>query len=217
MHSDSVASHIEETGIVGIVRGASADVVIEVVDALRRGGVDVVEITADTDGVADLLADVAASFGDEVTLGAGTVLDAPTARAVLMNGASFVVTPTVNPAVIETANRYGAPSLPGAYTPTEAIEAYEAGADAVKVFPTSTGGPDHVRAIRGPLPQVPLVPTGGVSTADAAAYFEAGATALGVGSSLVDLEAAERGDYGTITANAETFRRIADERSGSRG
>lgn len=216
MHSDSVTSRIEETGIVGIVRGASADVVIEVVDALRRGGVDVVEITADTDGVTDLLADVAGSFGDEVTLGAGTVLDAPTARAVLMNGASFVVTPTVNPAVIETANRYGASSFPGAYTPTEAIEAYEAGADAVKVFPASTGGPDHVRAIRGPLPQVPLVPTGGVSTDDAAAYFEAGATALGVGSSLVDLEAAERGDYGTITANAETFRRIADERSASR-
>ncbi len=211
MGSD-VLSRIEGTGIIGIVRGASADVVIEVVDALQRGGVDVVEITADTDGVADLLADVAASFGDEVTLGAGTVLDAPTARTVLMNGASFVVTPTVNRAVIETANRYGAPSFPGAYTPTEAIEAYEAGADAIKVFPASTGGPDHVRAIGGPLPQVPLVPTGGVSIDDAAAYFEAGATALGVGGSLVDLDAAERGDYDTVTANAEAFRRIADER-----
>lgn len=210
MTSDTILSRIEETGIIGIIRGASADVVIEVVDALHRGGVDVVEITADTDGVTDLLADVTASFGDEVTLGAGTVLDVPTARTVLMNGASFVVTPTVNPAVIRTANRYGAPSFPGAYTPTEVIEAYEAGADAVKVFPAITGGPDHVRALNGPLSQVPLIPTGGVSTDDAAAYFEAGATALGVGSSLVEMDVAETRNFETITANAETFREIAD-------
>lgn len=211
METDANLSRIADTGIVGIVRGASADVVIDIVDALQCGGVDVVEVTADTANVTELLSEVSASFEDEVLLGAGTVLDAETARTVLMNGAEFIVTPTVDDATIETANRYSAPVFPGAYTPTEVIEAYEAGADAVKLFPASTGGPDHVSAVKGPLSHVPLVPTGGVSTENAADYFEAGATAVGVGSSLVDLDAAARGDYETITRNAEAFTRIAEE------
>lgn len=204
-------SRIVDTGIVGIVRGSSADEILETVAALRRGGVDVVEITADTDGVGSLLRDVSASFDDdELLLGVGTVLDAPTARTALLNGAAFVVTPSVNRDVIETANRYGAPSFPGAYTPTEIVTAYEAGADAVKLFPAGVAGVDHLRAVRGPLSHVPLVPTGGVSEDNAAAFLEAGASALGIGSALVDREAIARGEYETITRNAERFREIVE-------
>jgi len=214
MEPSGLPARIADRGIIGIVRGSSADEIISIVDALVRGGVDVVEITADTDGVTRLLGDVSASFGDEVLLGAGTVLDPETARAVLLNGAEFVVTPTVNPEVIRLANRYGAPSFPGAYTPTEVVRAYEAGADAVKLFPASTGGVDHLRAVSGPLGHVPLVPTGGVSVDNAGAYFDAGATALGVGSSLVDSAAVADGDFEQLTENAEAFRRIADRRDG---
>ncbi len=207
-------SRIVDTGIVGIVRGSSSDEILETVAALRRGGVDVVEITADTDGIEALLRDVSGSFDDdELLLGVGTVLDAPTARTALLNGASFVVTPTVNADVIETANRYGAPSFPGAYTPTEIVTAYEAGADAVKLFPAGVAGVDHLRAVRGPLSHVPLVPTGGVSRDNAPAFLEAGAAALGIGSALVDDGAIARGEYERITRNAEAFRDIvADAR-----
>lgn len=212
MNATDLSTRIADSGIVGIVRGSSADTIVDIVDALARGGVDVVEITADTDDVTRLLRDVSDSFGDEVLLGAGTVLDSETARAVLSNGAAFVVTPTVNPDVIELANRYGAPSFPGAYTPTEVVRAYEAGADAVKLFPASTGGVDHLQAVSGPLGHVPLVPTGGVSVENAEAYFDAGATALGVGSSLVDPAAVADGEFERIAENAEAFREIADAR-----
>jgi 2-dehydro-3-deoxyphosphogluconate aldolase/(4S)-4-hydroxy-2-oxoglutarate aldolase len=139
---------------------------------------------------------------DDALVGAGTVLDAETARAAQLAGAEFLVTPTVNRNVIRTANRYGTPIAVGAYTPTEALEAYQAGADAVKVFPAKTGGPDHVAAIGGPLPQIPLVPTGGVSAENAGAYVRAGAVAVGVGGSIVDHEAIDDDAYDQVEANA---------------
>ena len=200
-----------DTGIVAIVRGAPADQIVAIVEALQAGGIDVVELTADTDGVLGMLRDVTGSFDrDEVLLGAGTVLDPETARSVLLAGAEFVVTPNVNEAAIEVCNRYGAPVVPGILTPTEAVRAYEAGADMCKVFPAASVGPSHISALKGPLGQIPLVPTGGVNRDNAAEYIEAGATAVGVGSSLVDWDAVEAGEFERLTETAEAYVETVD-------
>lgn len=197
---------IEASGIVAIIRGTDPDTAIETVDALRRGGVSVVEVTANTEGVLEMLRDVTSSFADdEVLVGAGTVLDSETARATMLAGAEFVVTPSFDAETVQTANRYGAPSIVGIATPTEAVDAYTAGADMVKVFPASTLGPGFVSALQGPLGHIPMVPTGGVSLDNVGSFFEAGASAVGVGSSLVDNDAVERGAFDEITDNARAF------------
>jgi 2-dehydro-3-deoxyphosphogluconate aldolase/(4S)-4-hydroxy-2-oxoglutarate aldolase len=194
------------------LRGVPTEDVCRVVEAILDGGVTSVEITANTDGFLDQLSAVAPVVADRGgVLGAGTVLDPETAVAALDAGASFVVTPTLNEAVVETCNRYGVVSIPGVLTPTEALSAVEAGADACKIFPASSVGPAHVRSVRGPLSQIPLVPTGGVGPENAAAYFEAGATALGVGSSIAPDEAVRTGDLERITDNARTLVDIATE------
>lgn len=196
---------LRDEGIVAIVRGTDPDTAIDVVDALAAGGVSMIEITADTPGVLDMISDVAGSFGDEVTIGAGTVLDAETARSALLAGAEFLVTPTVDRDVVNVANRYGALVTPGVMTPTEALSAYEAGAQAVKVFPAGDLGPGHVASMKGPLGHVPMMPTGGVTLDNVGAFFEAGATAVGVGSSLVDSDAVAAGEFRVLTENAEAF------------
>lgn len=211
MTTADVADRITDTGIIAIVRGVDKDDAPDVVRALSRGGVEAIEITADAPGAIESIRQTADELGDEITLGAGTVLDPETARAAQLAGAEFVVTPTVKPAVIEACNRYDVPSVPGVMTPTEAQTAMEAGADMCKLFPASTVGPGHVRAINGPLPQVPLVPTGGVSLDNAAEFFQAGAVALGVGSSLVDQDAIEAGDFDRLTELAEAFCDVAGE------
>ena len=209
-------ARIEETGLVAVVRGADPDGVVRVVDALVEGGVRAVELTADTPGAMDMLRDVASTLDDDVSLGVGTVLDAETARSALLAGAEFVVTPSLDTEVVTVANRYGAPVAPGVFTPSEAVRAYEAGADVVKLFPASTGGPDHLSAIRGPLGHVPFVPTGGVSLDNVGAFIEAGAVGVGVGGSLVDGDAVEAGDYDALTDRARAFRSAIDEaRAGS--
>lgn len=207
MEKQDVFDRIVESGVVAVLRGIESRNVDPVVDALVRGGVEAIEITADTPGAMEMLRDASASLDGEALLGAGTVLDSETARSALLAGADFVVTPTLSEEVVETCNRYGAVVAPGVMTPTEALTAYEAGADLCKLFPASTVGPGQVKAIRGPLEQIPLVPTGGVSTANAADFFEAGATAVGVGSALVDDEALENEEYDRIT---ETARELVD-------
>ena len=192
---------ITEGGVIAILRGVRRDDAVAVADAVVDAGVTALEVTADTPDAMSSI-EAIAERTDDAVVGAGTVLDAETARAAQLAGAEFLVTPTVNRDVIRTANRYGTPVVVGAYTPTEAIEAYEAGADAVKVFPAKTGGPDHVAAVGGPLPQVPLVPTGGVGADNAGEYVDAGAVAVGVGSSIVDGEAVAAGDFDAIRANA---------------
>ncbi|WP_424013638.1 bifunctional 4-hydroxy-2-oxoglutarate aldolase/2-dehydro-3-deoxy-phosphogluconate aldolase [Halorubrum xinjiangense] len=192
---------ITEGGVIAILRGVERDDAVAVADAVVDAGVTALEVTADTPNAMSSI-EAIAERTDDALVGAGTVLDAETARAAQLAGAEFLVTPTVNHGVIRTANRYGTPVAVGAYTPTEAIEAYEAGADAVKVFPAKTGGPDHVAAIGGPLPQVPLVPTGGVGADNADEYVRAGAVAVGVGSSIVDDEAIADGDFDAIRENA---------------
>ncbi|PAU84663.1 2-dehydro-3-deoxyphosphogluconate aldolase [Halorubrum salipaludis] len=200
MHARRV-DQIREGGVVAILRGVGPESAIDVADAVVDGGVTALEVTADTPRVTETIGALSDRF-DDVLVGAGTVLDAETARAVQLAGAEFLVTPTVDAGVIETGNRYGTPVATGAFTPTEAVRAYEAGADLVKVFPAKTGGPDHVAALGGPLPQIPLVPTGGVGPENAGAYVEAGAAAVGVGSAIVDDDAVANGDYEAITENA---------------
>ncbi|MDB9234776.1 bifunctional 4-hydroxy-2-oxoglutarate aldolase/2-dehydro-3-deoxy-phosphogluconate aldolase [Halorubrum sp. SD690R] len=192
---------ITDAGVIAILRGVGVEEAPAVADAVTDGGVTALEVTADTPDVTAAIEAVAERV-DDAAVGVGTVLDAETARAAQLAGAEFVVTPTVNREVIRTANRYGTPIAAGAYTPTEAIEAFEAGADFVKVFPAKTGGPAHVAALGGPLSQVPLVPTGGVTADDAGAYVEAGAAAVGVGGAIVDHDAIEAGAYDRIAANA---------------
>ncbi|MFO8115768.1 MAG: bifunctional 4-hydroxy-2-oxoglutarate aldolase/2-dehydro-3-deoxy-phosphogluconate aldolase [Halorubrum sp.] len=204
-------SRLADTGVVAVLRGVEADQLIEITEALREGGVTAVEVTADTPDVAGKLGEVTGSFGDEVVVGTGTVLDSETARTTLMAGAEFVVSPSLHEDVIETCNRYGAVTAPGVMTPTEAIRGYEAGADFVKVFPAKTVGPTHLGAMKGPLGQIPMMPTGGVGPNNAADYIEAGAFAVGAGGSLVDYDAAERGDYDEITETAREFVEVVEE------
>lgn len=206
-HHHACFDRLLETGVIGILRGVPAERTVDVADALVAGGVDTVEVTADTDDALDTIERLGDAFDrSELLVGAGTVLDAETAGAAVRAGAAFVVTPSFDPGVVETCNRYGAVVVPGVMTPTEAVTAYEAGADALKVFPASTLGPGHVRSMNGPLPQLPLFPTGGVSLDNVTAFIEAGADGVGVGSSLVDGEAVAAEHYDVLTDRAASFR-----------
>ena len=198
-------ARIVDGGVIGIMRGVESSKAVDVAAALREGGVTAVEVTADTPGAMGMIEDIADAMDGEVLVGAGTVLDSETARAALLAGAEFVVTPSLNEDVIGTCNRYGAPVAPGVATPTEAVRAFEAGADLAKVFPASSLGPDHVASVGGPLGQIPLVPTGGVSLDNVAEFVEAGAVAVGVGSSLVDGDAVAAEDYDALTERASAF------------
>jgi len=200
-----------DSGVVAVMRGADADTIIDVASALADGGVTAFEITADNPDAMDLIAEVSASFSTaEAIVGAGTVLDAATARAAIASGTEFVVSPTFDAGVVEMCNRYGTIVAPGVLTPTEALDAYEAGADLVKVFPASSVGPDHLSSIAGPLPQIPLMPTGGIGVDNAADYIDAGAVVVGAGSALMDDEAIAAGDFESITETAREFTRVVD-------
>ena len=194
---------IEACGIVAIIRANSADELIEAAAAIHAGGVDVIEVTMTTPNALQVINDVSSTYGDKVLVGAGSVLDAETARAVMLSGADFVVSPVTKPDVIEICNRYGKVVIPGAFTPTEILMAWETGADYVKVFPSSGVGADYIKDVKAPLPQIPLVPTGGINTENAADFITAGATALGVGSALVNNQLIAAGEFATLTERAE--------------
>ena len=195
-----------DSGVVAVMRGADADTIIDVASALEAGGVTAFEITADNPDAMDLIAEVSASFDESTAIvGAGTVLDSETAHAAIRSGAEFVVGPTFDPGVVETCNRYGVPVAPGVLTPTEALSAYEAGADLAKVFPASSMGPGHLSSIAGPLPQIPLMPTGGIDVDNVADYIEAGAAVVGAGSALMDDAAITAGEFASITETARAF------------
>jgi len=209
MSEAEVHQRIVDSGIIAILRGIPSDSATDVVRAIAAGGIDAIEITVDTPGAVEMIRRVSAEV-DDVVIGAGTVLDPETARAVQLAGAEFIVTPTVNTDVIEMCNRYDTPIATGVMTPTEALTATEAGADFCKLFPASTVGPGHVSAINGPLSDVPLVPTGGVTLDNAAAFFEAGAVALGVGSAIVDADAMDAGEFDALTEAATEFATLAE-------
>lgn len=202
---------LRESGVVAVLRGAEAETVVDTAEALVAGGVTALEVTADTAGSTAMIRTLSEELGDDVLVGAGTVLDAATAQSAIAAGAEFVVSPSFHEDVVETCNRYGVLVAPGVMTPTEAVEAFEAGADVVKVFPAATLGPDHLAAMKGPLAQIPMLPTGGVSTENAGDYVEAGAIAVGAGSALVDPTAVRAGDFEAITERARAFRSVIDE------
>ncbi|QGH33947.1 bifunctional 4-hydroxy-2-oxoglutarate aldolase/2-dehydro-3-deoxy-phosphogluconate aldolase [Gracilibacillus salitolerans] len=181
----TVLQRMLDTGVVAVMRKTTPETIIPIAKALRDGGVTSLEITVETPKVLTLIEKVKDELGDEVMVGAGTVLDAETARAALMAGASFIFSPTVREETIEMTKRYGAVSVAGAFTPTEILTAYEKGADMIKVFPASVVGPKFFKDIKGPLPHIPLMPTGGVDVDNTSDYIEAGAVAVGAGSTLV--------------------------------
>ncbi len=189
--------------VIAVVRLNSGDQLIQVAQALKDGGITAIEFTIPTPGALDMIKQASAHFGDEVIMGAGTVLDPETARAAILAGAQFIVTPALNLKTIELCHRYGKPIVPGALTPTEILSAWEAGADMVKLFPADAMGPAYIKAVLAPLPQIRLAPTGGISSDNAAKYLQAGATALGVGGRLVDKDAVARRDWGMLRSEAE--------------
>jgi 2-dehydro-3-deoxyphosphogluconate aldolase/(4S)-4-hydroxy-2-oxoglutarate aldolase len=195
-------------GIVAVIRAKSGEQLVDVARALLAGGVDVMEVTFTVPRAIRVLERVADELGDQILLGAGTVLDTETARAALLAGAEFIVSPSTDVDVIRVCRRYGKLAMPGAFTPTEVVTAFEAGADIVKVFPCDVGGPAYLKALHGPLPHIPLMPTGGVDLETAADYLKAGACALGVGGSLVESKTVEKGDFARIEELAGRFRAI---------
>jgi 2-dehydro-3-deoxyphosphogluconate aldolase/(4S)-4-hydroxy-2-oxoglutarate aldolase len=196
---------IEESGIIAIVRFDRSEQLIQVAQAIRAGGVGIIEFTMTTPNALGIIEESRQEFGDEVLLGAGTVLDAQTARAAILAGAEFVVSPTLDPQVIEMCRRYSKVVIPGAFTPTEILTAWQWGADFVKVFPASLGGPSYLKAIREPLPQVKLIPVGGVSLVNAADFIKAGAVAVAVGGNLVKRKAIAEGNFAELTETARQF------------
>ena len=198
-----ILKKILDEKIVAIARLESAEQLVRVAEALNAGGISVIEFTCSTPRALEMIKDASGRFGDKVLIGAGTVLDPETARAAILAGAEFVVNPTINLDTIEMCKRYGKPIIAGAMTPTEMLKVWEAGADLVKVFPASNiGGADYIKAVLAPLPQLRLVPTGGVSADNAAQYLKAGAAAVAVGGNLVNKKAVASGDWAMITAEA---------------
>lgn len=206
MNKSEVLKRIRETGIVPVVRAASSVEAMRVVDAIKEGGINVLEITMTVPGAIHVIEEVAKRFGNDVTVGAGTVLDAATARACMLAGAQFIVSPSLNVETIEVCRRYSIAVMPGALTPTEVMMAWQAGADMVKVFPCSAlGGASYLKSLKAPFPQVELIPTGGVSLKTAADFIRAGASALGVGSDLVDTKAIRAGEPEKVTQAARAY------------
>ena len=193
------------TGVIAIVRAQRSDQLIAAADAIKAGGVRVIEVTMTTPGALDVIHEASERYGSDVLFGAGTVLDAETARSAILAGASFVVAPTLNLETLALCNRYGIPVMPGCYTPTELLTAWEAGADLLKLFPASFGGAGLIKAILAPLPQLEIVPVGGVDLDTAASFIRSGAAALGVGSSLIDQKLLDAGDLDELTRRAAAF------------
>ncbi|MBS0261651.1 MAG: bifunctional 4-hydroxy-2-oxoglutarate aldolase/2-dehydro-3-deoxy-phosphogluconate aldolase [Planctomycetes bacterium] len=198
-------SRVLNSGIVAVIRSTSSEQLVEVARALYEGGVDVLEVTFTVPRALEIIAEVRKSLGDKVLLGAGTVLDPETARAAFLAGAEFLVAPTVNLDVIKMGNRYDKLVMPGAFTPTEILTAWEAGAQVIKVFPADVGGPAYLKTIHGPLPQVRLLPTGGVNLNTIADFLKAGACAVGLGGALVEPQAVKNGDMARIKSLAEQY------------
>ncbi len=211
MLRDDALALIRRTGVIAIMRAQASDQLLAAAEAVHAGGVQAIEITFTTPGALDVIRQAVATFGTAGTsgsgmlFGAGTVLDPESARAAILAGAQFIVCPTLNLATIALCKRYGIPVLPGAFTPTEILSAWEAGADLVKVFPASAGGPGYIKAVRAPLPQVGLVPVGGVDLGNTADFIRAGAAAVGVGGELINQKTLDAADWPGLTERARRF------------
>ena len=211
MEREKALRLILESGVVAIMRAKSSDQLLDAAQAVLAGGVQAIEVTMTTPGALDVIRHATSQFGSEVLFGVGSVLDAETARAAILAGAQFVVCPTLRIKTIEICKRYSIPVIPGAYTPTEILTAWEAGADAVKVFPASTGGPEYIKAVKAPLPHIRLAAVGGVDLSNVADFFRAGVDLVGVGGELVNQKLLDARDFVAITERARGFRLAADE------
>lgn len=205
MSREQDLQRVLDCGIVAVVRFSDPGPLVDVVKALAAGGITVAEVTFTVPNALDVIREAKKQLGDRVLLGAGTVLDPETARAAFLAGAEFLVAPSLNLDVIKMCRRYDKLVMPGAFTPTEVVTAWEAGADIVKVFPADVVGPAFFKALKGPLPQVKLMPTGGVDLNTAGEFLKAGAVCLGVGSQLVDPKLVAAGEFGRITELAAQY------------
>ena len=205
MNKEKTLKIIHKAGIVPVIRAESSEQAAKIVEAIKAGGINVIEITMTVPGAVDLIKELCEKYKDEpeVVIGAGSVLDGETARNVILAGAEFVVGPALNEDMIAVANRYQKPVIPGAMTPSEVVRAMEAGADVVKIFPAALFGPKIIKAIKGPIPQAKLLPTGGVSHDNVKEWIKAGSYAVGAGSAIVG--GAEEGDYDRVKDNAARF------------
>jgi len=201
---------VEETGIVAVVRAENAEKALKITEAVKNGGIDAIEITMTVPGAVDVIKQLTDEYSkDEILIGAGSVLDAETARACILAGAEYIVSPSLDQETIEMCNRYQKAVMPGAMSVTEVVKAMKYGADIVKIFPATLFGPKIIKAIKGPLPQAPLMPTGGVSLDNVKDWIKAGSLAVGVGSSLS--KGAKTGDYEQVTETAKEFIRLIKE------
>jgi len=202
---DGIVRQIADGGVVAVIRLQDGSKLRAVVNALARGGITALEVTMTVPRAIELIAEIAPSMPPGFLLGAGTVVDPDTARAAVKAGARYIVSPVFRPAVIEASHAAGAAAMPGCFSPTEILAAWDAGADVVKVFPATALGPAYFKDLKGPMPQVRLMPTGGVSLENAAEWIRAGAVAVGVGGALVDAKLVAAGDFAGITERARRF------------
>jgi 2-dehydro-3-deoxyphosphogluconate aldolase/(4S)-4-hydroxy-2-oxoglutarate aldolase len=205
MTKSEIRERLLNPGVVAIIRADSSAQLIDAAKALAEGGITAMEVTMTTPDALQVIRDVSQALGDGILMGVGTVLDTETARMALLAGAEFVVTPVMKPDIIQLCNRYSKLIACGAYTPTEALAAHEAGADFIKIFPADTLGPGYIKAIRAPLPQLQIIPTGGVDIHTAGDFIRAGCVAVAAGSSLVSKEILKTGDWAKLTATAKAF------------
>ena len=203
---------MRETGVVAIMRANSPDQLLSAADAIKEGGVNAIEVTMTTPGALDVIKQATSRYGSEVLFGVGSVLDPESARAAILAGAQFVVCPTLDVRTIALCRRYAVPVMPGAYTPTEILTAWEAGADIVKVFPASVGGPGYIKAVKAPFPQVRLMPVGGVDLNTTAEFIRAGCDLVAVGGALVDQKLLDARGFAAITERARRFREEVERR-----
>jgi 2-dehydro-3-deoxyphosphogluconate aldolase/(4S)-4-hydroxy-2-oxoglutarate aldolase len=200
-----IVSVIEQSGVVAVIRLQDPNKLQGVVAALAEGGVKALEVTMTVPGAIGLIEQLAPTLPPGFVLGAGTILDPETARLAILAGARFVVGPVFNPEVVRLCHRYDVAAMPGCFSPTEILAAWETGADVVKVFPATALGPGYFKDVRGPLPQVKLMPTGGVSLENAGDWIRAGAVAIGVGTAMIDARAVTAGDWKVVSDKARRF------------
>jgi 2-dehydro-3-deoxyphosphogluconate aldolase/(4S)-4-hydroxy-2-oxoglutarate aldolase len=214
MTKEQVRQRILEVKIVPVVRASSPEQALGAADAVRAGGIPIVEVTMTVPGAIEVIAGLSRLMGSDVLIGAGTVLDAATAQKCLDAGAQFLVSPGFDAETVALARRLDVLVMPGALTPTEVITAWKAGADFVKIFPCgNVGGPAYIKSLKAALPQIPMIPTGGVNLETAAAFLRAGASALGIGGELISKAALDSGNFAAITESAKQFTAIVNQRN----
>lgn len=210
-------NRLTENGVVAVIRNIPKEKVSKVAESLIAGGVNALEVTLDGEDAFQVIERLGSEFKDQAIIGAGTVLDGVSAELALRSGAEFIVSPVLKEDVIQTTLRHGKISIPGAITPTEMLTAIELGAHIVKVFPASVGGPDFIKNVRGPLPQIPIIPTGGINLENAADFIKAGAVAIGAGGNLVDHQVIAEENYAQLTDMAQKYVEIVKKARGNVG